>query len=418
MNEDELLEAVTRHYLDSGDFNGLPLRLVEGAADDVKATVERLMRAGRIVLDFGDRHPNPYILAFASEPVDEQIAKLHKTDDLTHVCAYPSPSALADAVNVAEFAGRPFTLLLAQGRPQLEPVFFDLMILEEYRNDPRYSYSTSDVEGHISYRDGEHLHEQDQILLQTFGFAVDRDNLRRYVGVYLRYLSDLTPEHQQRWASRQLTGNLALHPDYVRSSMGEWPERPSIYESFVEEQHHINEMAALMRRPPFWRDEFRGDDRPRTFGFLLRPTLNEFNAFVHTLDRMCSDNINVDFFGNDVELDEEIQRADGRLEVRRKGSIRLLDEWLDRVRFEDLEPRRAMIAAFRRIRNLRNSPAHTLRPDEFDQTYIQQQRELMIEAYGAVRTLRLHCREPSGGARLRSTRVVQDRPVDVLKRAP
>ena len=100
-------------------------------------------------------------------------------------------------------------------------------------------------------------------------------------------------------------------------------------------------------------------------------------------------NINVDFFGNDVELDEEIQRADGRVEVRRKGSIRLLDEWLDRVRLQDPEPRRAMIAAFRRVRNLRNSPAHTLRTDEFDQTYVQQQRELMIEAYGAVRTLRL-----------------------------
>jgi hypothetical protein len=171
--------------------------------------------------------------------------------------------------------------------------------------------------------------------------------------------------------------------------MGEWPERPSIYESFVEEQHHINEMAVLMGRPPFWRAEFRADDRPRNFGFLLRPTLNEFNAFVHTLDRMCSDNINVTFFRNDIELDEEIQRADGRLEVRRKGSIRLLDEWLDRVRFDDLEPRRLMIATFRRIRNLRNSPAHTLRPDEFDPTYIQQQRELMIDAYGAVRTLRL-----------------------------
>lgn len=328
-------------------------------------------------------------MAFAPEPVEEQIAKLHEADDLTHVCAYPSASALADAVQPAEFADRPFTLLLAQGRPQLDPIFFDLMILEEYRNDPRYSYSTSDIEGRISYRDEDHLREQDHILLQTFGFALDRDNFRRYVGVYLRYLNDLTPEHQQRWASRQVRENLALHPDYVRTSMGHWPERPSIYESFVEEQHHANEMAALMGRPPFWRAEFRGDDRPRNFGFLLRPTLNEFNAFVHTLDRMCSDNINVDFFRNGVELEEEIERADGRVEVRRKGSIRLLDEWLDRVRFPDPEPRRLMIAAFRRIRNLRNSPAHTLRPDEFDQTYIQQQRELMIEAYGAVRTLRL-----------------------------
>src|SRR5438093_637541 len=125
MSEDELLDTITRHYLDSGDFNGLPLRLVGGAADDVKATVERLIRAGRVVLNLGDRHPNPHILAFAPEPIAEQIAKLQEADDLTHVCAYPSPSTLTEVVDAAEFAGRPFTLLLAHGWPQLEPVFFD-----------------------------------------------------------------------------------------------------------------------------------------------------------------------------------------------------------------------------------------------------------------------------------------------------
>lgn len=104
---------------------------------------------------------------------------------------------------------------------------------------------------------------------------------------------------------------------------------------------------------------------------------------------MCSDSINLDFFGEDVEFSEEIRRTDAHIVVHRKGSIQILDEWLDRVRFQDPEPRRAMIGVFRRIRRLRNSPAHTLRPDEFDQKYVQQQRELMIDAYGAVRTLRL-----------------------------
>ena len=326
-----MLARITARYLESGDFNGLPVRELGGPLEELKAVLAPLVEESRIVLNFGDRHPNPHILAFEPEPHEEQLIKLLDADDVTHVCAYPSPDVLAGAIDPAAYQGRPFTLLLAQGRPQLQPAYFDLTILEEYRNDPRYSYSTTDVGGHISYHD-EQLRAQDRIVLETFGFAHDRD-LNRYVGAYLRYLSDLTPEHQQRWETRRLNGELFLHPDYVRSSMGEWPERVSIYEAFVEEQHHINEIAGRMGRAPFWRTEYQGDGRPRDFGFLLRPTLTEFNGFVHTLDRMCSDNINLDFFGGDVGLGEDVRRHDGRVEVRRKGSIRVLDEWLDRLRF-------------------------------------------------------------------------------------
>jgi hypothetical protein len=48
-----------------------------------------------------------------------------------------------------------------------------------------------------------------------------------------------------------------------------------------------------------------------------------------------------------------------------------------------------MLATFRKIRQMRQAPAHTIRQDIFDQALFGEQRKLVIEAYNAVRTLRL-----------------------------
>src|SRR2546427_2325363 len=87
-----------------------------------------------------------------------------------------------------------------------------------------------------------------------------------------------SPEHQQVWAARMLTGDYKLHPGYFDASiLGERPKGVPIFNAFLHEQHHINEMAKLMRRAPLFREEFV-HDKPRGFAFLIRPTLREFNA--------------------------------------------------------------------------------------------------------------------------------------------
>ncbi len=59
----------------------------------------------------------------------------------------------------------------------------------------------------------------DKFLLETFGFSYDAE-LSRAVAVFLRYLSDLTPQHQQIWNTKLLQGDFELHPDYSKISMG------------------------------------------------------------------------------------------------------------------------------------------------------------------------------------------------------
>ncbi|MBL2669435.1 AAA family ATPase, partial [Klebsiella pneumoniae] len=73
-------------------------------------------------------------------------------------------------------------------------------------------------------------------------------------------------------------------------------------------------------KPELFRKDY-SDDMPKEFGFLLRPTLSEFNNFMLLLDKMMSDNINKKFFEGDVELEIEKEREDGKIVVRPKGTI-------------------------------------------------------------------------------------------------
>ena len=47
------------------------------------------------------------------------------------------------------------------------------------------------------------------------------------------------------------------------------------------------------------------------------------------------------------------------------------------------------IESLKKIRKMRQKPAHSLNKNEFDQKYIKEQREIIMRAYEGVRTLRL-----------------------------
>ena len=66
-----------------------------------------------------------------------------------------------------------------------------------------------------------------------------------------------------------------------------------------------------MGRPRLFVEDCSGhsEHKPRNFGFLIRPTLEEFNAFVHTLVKRLSENINRDFCGNEIAVEAETIRS-------------------------------------------------------------------------------------------------------------
>ena len=386
-------DAIVEFYLASNRFNGIPAsnltNLLKGDSDDLDRVLTQLVQENRVSLTFGKRHPNRNIKAFEPESTEVQLSKL-STYGAQSACVYPTPNRLLEVVDQDSYAGQPFLLSLALGTPQLTLLSFDLTVLERYRNDPRFHYTTSDVSGQIATRSADEstMPESNQVFLQTFGFSFDQD-LNRAVAVFVWYLANLTPEHQAIWKAHQLGDEYKCHPDYQRISAGRFPEGISVFQAFLRELAEINAICRTIGYPTLFRTEFEDDDRPRRFGFLLRPTRQEYHDFVLLLDKLMADNLNHDFFRNDLELTTETEQEDGRIRVRDKGTIMLLEEWLVAMcRMDDPSPLQKIASAFRRTRKVRQRPAHAIEPDEFDQSYLTKQRELMgssLEALGSIR---------------------------------
>lgn len=391
---EELYEVVEDKYFSSGDFNGMPIYglvdIFDINSDEFRAMLRQAIEDEILTARFDG---NPHIRAFSKIPKDKVIESFDNADYPGHTCLYPHEKKLVNSQKLEKYSKAPYELELAKGAGQLDFRTFDLSVLEYYRNDPRYSYETDFIHGQISitdeYFESESVPEHDQILLQTFGFAYD-DDLNRYVAVFLRYLANLSPEHQKVWAAKEVNGNIKLHPDYYASSIqGSWGSRMSIFQAFVEELKVINEMSDLIGKPHLFRNCY-SDERPKEFGFLLRPTEAEFNNFMLLLDKMMSDNINKKFFEDDVEVEIEEERDDGKIVVRPKGTIQILESWVNKFfRPADPAPIEHMIATFKKVRKLRQKPAHKVNADSFDQEIFKKQRTIVVDAYASVRTLRM-----------------------------
>jgi len=401
VSAEQVLQKITKHYLKSRDFNGITIaELLEELETEwftLRTLLKTLVAEELVSVIDHDTDVNPNIYRLPLEPKESQLRKLDG-DNVPIGCLYPRTKHLTQVIDRSSYDGKPYLLELALGEPQLAYRSFDLSILEFYRNDPRYYYTNDDVRGTINVRDAyfesEGMADSDQVLLSSFGFSYD-DDLNRAVAVFLRYLADLSPEHQRIWKAKEIGGSYKLHPDYFRNTVyGEWGECVPICNAFLKEVRLINQMTSAMERPPLFKEDFGeyGDDKPRKFGFLIRPTLEEFNNFVLLFDRMLSDNIDKKFFQNDVPYEREEERRDGKIVVHQKGTLQILDEWI-RKWFtpygNDWEPWERAMKSFRDLRKLRQKPAHSIDEDVFDQSYFRQQRELLIDVYNGVRTLRM-----------------------------
>ncbi len=394
--DDELVEIVVEHYLESDDFNGLPahefMEDTETELENLREWLRTLVESDKIVLRFRE-DGNPHIKRLPDLPIDTQIEILRNTD-LFYTVIYPSNSVLSKSVDRSKYSDKPFSLRLALGEAQMDFHSFDLSVLEFYRNDPRYYYNVDDVHGKIYLQDkhakGNQIQDKDDVYLETFGFSYGED-MNRSVATYTRYLCKLSPEHQQIWEAKRLPHRGKIHPDYYKSTIrAMFSDHIPILTAFTFELHHINEMAKAMGRSPLFRRTFKAPERPSHFNFLIRPTAKEYNDFVLLLDQTMSDNLNKKFFNTEIDLVEEIQRKDGKIEVRQKGTIALLEEWLSKnFHPEDPSPIQKMIETFKKVRRLRQKPAHSVVENEFDQKFFKEQRLLIIEAYEAIRLLRL-----------------------------
>src|SRR5262249_37070529 len=120
------------------------------------------------------------------------------------------------------------------------------------------------------------------------------------------------------------------------------------------------------------------------------PTADNYHRFVMALDKLLSDSIDIKFFDGKVPLAAEKIRPDGKIEVQRKGSLTLLEEWLlAEMVWQDADSfRTVVIGPLREVRKLRQAPAHTFTADKFSMHYYDSRKELLWAVFNSLSNIR------------------------------
>lgn len=410
--KDRIENIVFDFFVDSSDFNGIPLRNISQKLDinheNSIDLIKELVEDGIISIQSST---NPHIIGFQHYPIDSQINILEeakKTKEVLHsfgeftiatedtefpICLYPSKTYLQRKRDLSKFDNATYSKQLALGEPHLKPIFFEIEVLDRYFNDPRFNFKFEDYSGRISCKYDENekpiVRKEDDVFLKTFGLGFD-ENGNRLAVVYLRYLKDLTAEHQIYWKSREKAGNCKMLEEYHQNTIqGNWTSSYSIFSGFIGEQKCINDITELVFSKPLFRKTFEKENRPKEFTFFFTPTIKNYNDFILLLDKMISENINKDFFEGKVELFEFKEIGNGIVERQSKGTLQIFEEWLGSVfNVQGDGSVNELFKPLKKIRRERQNPAHKIIDNQYDLQFIEKQKEIINEAYSVFRNLR------------------------------
>ncbi len=406
MTDAMLLDAIVNPFIESAKrdgFNGVEasaLLRFQPNPEKLRASLSAFIRDGQITAVFSRLSVNMHIKRFPDHSVEEQL-KLLIDEPLEAFCLYPTASVVEPRVDLSAWQDRPFSKALLLAEAQLSFRAFDMSALERYVGDPRYDVHFEDYMGRMSvtnefFGDAQHP-ERDKVSLQSFGLGFD-DQRNPYVIVYLRYLAGLSAEHQQYWNSYLGGGGARMSEPYFRSSVeGQFWTNHSVRHAIVEEMRLICALTeaiwdrSLFRAPP-------EGDVPIGLTTFLRPTAENFNRFVMALDKLLSDSIDVKFFEGKVPLETETTRLDGKIVVQKKGTLALLEEWLlQEIIWDDPAAfREVVIQPLRKVRRLRQTPAHAFTPDTFSAEYYTKRKQLSWSVFNSLSNIRAtFARHPS-----------------------
>ena len=373
------LQTIVEHYLGSSDFNGLPFDSSSELVESIPALAE-LVRSRLLEVVSEADFPNPHIRPWPSRrTVDEQLADLGAAAHGTRrVCLYPTAAALSELLPPDLHRDEPYRRQVAEGGGQLELVYFSFDVLEQYRNDPRYRFEYWDFGVNLGAGDSAYQSpgdsERDEIPSIRVGFAYNVGSLSegpviRRACAFLRDLRSLTPEHQRRWETyEEYAQELHPHPVWHAAMMGDWPDGIGPFEKVIGELRAVNELFASA----FGKDLLTSTDRPREFGWIVRPSASEWEQFVLTMDKLLSDNLRVSAL-DAAEATRESTTG------KALGTMQRLEHVL--VMKAGVAPGEAadLLRPWREVRRARQDPAHALRENVTDETLVRRQAQLLAE---------------------------------------
>ncbi len=385
----EFLKRIIQRYIESRDFNGFYL---DGTDQRERQTAIKLTQAGLVQVVSEEDYPNPHIRPWPSRrTVEQQVASISTlTPDSYGVCLYPTPEGLKKQRPSRRSTGQPYRQAMARGKGTLELAYYNFEVLEQYRNDPRFSFEFYDFGAKVDTTDKTYFDqsepEHDKTGIQHIGFAYDLSSydrgdpespVIRRVCAFYGDLAELSPVHQQRWKTYEVKpDSLKPHPVWWGQQMGHWADAPGPFEQFFFELKSLNELHARAFGKPL----FRTDERPSDFGWILRPSQHEWDRFIQDLDKLLSDNISheaLDLPG--------VPRLDGA--GKNIGTLNRLETLLT-TRGNSTENIKKVLKPFRKVRQARQKPAHTLRKNITDKTFVHKQIALLEDVTATLSALR------------------------------
>ncbi|MGP9490033.1 hypothetical protein CIK76_13110 [Glutamicibacter sp. BW80] len=375
----DLLKTVKKRYLKSGDFNGLHIRFDCSSSDKIRAVVE-LVEFGLVQVvgpaDYMNIHIRPWPSRRTPAVQIEELRELSGDD--YGVALYPMAKAMNGAKLPKRYENAPFSRAMARGRSTLELAFFSADVLEGYRNDARFRFGMGDFGINFGLSDeayDDNQPDRDHVGMMHLGFAYDMSHydpedpespINRRVAAFYGDLKDLTPEHQQRWASFQVEAdNVDPHPVWYGTQMGSWPDGIGPFTRLTQELENINNLFENV-----WEGKlFKTNEPPDDFGWILRADQREWDHFIHSFDKLLSENID--------------SKALDRAGVPKKnpagqplGTLMRLEMFMT---INCVEPDNAKwaLAPLRGVRAARQKPAHALRSNVTDRTFVRKQKRLM-----------------------------------------
>lgn len=410
--KEKIINRIYEFFIESNDFNGIPLRNISKEFKiDYKESIDIIKKLVIDNLVSIQSSTNPHVIGFQHYSIEKQLKILEDAKDITvtkkefgeftfsientefPICLYPSQEYLKLNRDLSIFETAVYTKLLALAEPHLYPKFFEIEVLERYANDPRFDFKFEDYSGTISCKYDENnnpiVREEDQVFLKTFGLGFD-SNGNRLAVVYLRYLKDLTPEHQFYWQTKEVSGDCKILKEYYENTInGNWTSSYSVFTAFIGELKCLNDLSKIIFETSLFNKTFEKENRPKSFTFFFTPTLKNYNEFTMLLDKMISDNINKDFFKGKIELYDIEKLENNIVERKSKGTLRLLEEWLlSKYNLPDKQVLIDIFKSLKRVRRERQNPAHRISDNDYDLKYIDKQKELIYKSYSSIRALR------------------------------
>lgn len=386
--KNRILQQVYDNFVNSIGYNGCPIYNIayDCTQDKLLQCLIELIKEGEIEIITGDVG-NTYIKSFDAESIEKQIALLPSLS-FSDYCIYPTERVLENKRDVSSFNDRPFSKMLALGKPQLKCRFFNIDILHHYAIDPRYDYKFRDYFGSIyAYNT---VDDSEDIYLSTFSIGRNGDDY--VVAVFLRDLNFLPAVAQQKWYSKMIvdSSECKVLKNFIENQLlGSWCFPRTVFRAIIEEIENLYVLTNHIWGKPIVSNYFhREDERLRNFEMLLLPTSANLDDFCRQLEVITVGNLNKTFFGLDefgLDLFSYTQDGDCRIK-QSKGTLQLLKEWLQIIKPERVEEIHGVLNSVRATRS--KGGAHNLLKLQYSKDFYTEQFDISGKVFNALNVLR------------------------------